>query len=101
MRTDFVLPGHRKNKIAPSCLSDVLSRRMSIFLLKVIKNDFDEGDEAMFRGVKGPCEIIFCILGFNDSDVLSRRMPLRTHNLPSGRLKKMTLVKSMKGCFKV
>jgi hypothetical protein len=48
----------------------------------------------MFQGVKMPSLIIFCIVGIEKSDldkvacnVFSRRMVLRTRNLPSERLK--------------
>jgi hypothetical protein len=37
--------------------------------MNVLKNDFVEVDEAMFQGVKRPCELIFCILGFKKSDL--------------------------------
>jgi hypothetical protein len=62
--------------------------------MDVLKNDFGEVDEATFLGVERPCEIIFFILNIEKSDfeiacvVLSWRMALRTHNMPSGRLKK-------------
>jgi hypothetical protein len=59
-----------------------------------IKNDFGEVDEAIFQGVQMPCEIIFCILGIEINEMdkvalyfLSRRMVLRTHNLPSESFK--------------
>jgi hypothetical protein len=34
-----------------------------------LKNDFGEIDEAMFQGVEGPYEIIFCILSIEESDL--------------------------------
>jgi hypothetical protein len=34
----------------------------------VLKNDYDEVDEAMFQGVDGPWEIIFYISGNAKSD---------------------------------
>jgi hypothetical protein len=64
-----------------------------ICLLEVLENDFGNVDEAMFQSVERPNEHIFCILqilkkdGRNRlSDVLRRRMGMRTHYLPSGRL---------------
>jgi hypothetical protein len=60
-----------------------------------LKNDFGEIDEAMFQGVERPCELIFCNLSIKKkrlgrgrlSDVLRRRMGMRTLILPSGSLK--------------
>jgi hypothetical protein len=40
-----------------------------IGLLDVLKNDFGEVDEGMFQGVERPCEIIFCILVIEKSDL--------------------------------
>jgi hypothetical protein len=64
-------------------------------LLDVLKNGFGEVDEAIYQGVESPYELIFCILCIEKSVsdefafyVLSRRMALRSHNLPSGCLKK-------------
>jgi hypothetical protein len=34
-----------------------------------LKKDFGEVDEAMFQGVKMPCEHIFCMLGIEKSDL--------------------------------
>jgi hypothetical protein len=31
------------------------------------KNDFGEVDDAIFQGVENPCELIFCILGIEES----------------------------------
>jgi hypothetical protein len=60
----------------------------------MLKKEFVEVDDAMFQGVERLCELIFCILGINkidldkfSYDVLKRPMGIRTHNLPSGRLK--------------
>jgi hypothetical protein len=60
-----------------------------------LKNDFREVDEAIFQGVEMPCEIIFWIPWIEKSyfdghlsDVLRRRLALRTHIHPSERLKK-------------
>jgi hypothetical protein len=67
MRNHFLHPGHRKKRFGRSRLSDVLSRQMVVklilCLLNVLKNDFGEVDEAMFEGIEGPFEPIFCILG--------------------------------------
>jgi hypothetical protein len=72
-------------------------------LLDVLKNDFVDVDESMFqgvekqrdvKGVKRRCEIMGLkkrLLLNRLSDVLSRRMCLRTHNLLSERLKKRLL----------
>jgi hypothetical protein len=49
-----------------------------------LKNDFGEVDEDMIQGVERQCEVIFCILIIEKSDT-------RTHNLPSGHLKKRHL----------
>jgi hypothetical protein len=58
--------------------------------LDVLKNISREVDEAMFQDIKRPCELIFCILGIEKSDldevVLSSTMALTTHNLPSERV---------------
>jgi hypothetical protein len=40
-----------------------------ICLLDDLKNDFGEFDEAMFKGVKRLCELIFCILVIEKSDL--------------------------------
>jgi hypothetical protein len=60
-----------------------------------LKNDFCEGDEAIYQGVRRPREIIICILGIENATFtksfkydLSRRMVRRTQHLYSGRLKK-------------
>jgi hypothetical protein len=34
-----------------------------------LKFDFDEVDEAMFQGVERSCELIFCIVGIQKSDL--------------------------------
>jgi hypothetical protein len=59
-----------------------------------LKNDYGEVDEEIFQGVERQCEVIFCIMGIEKinldgylSDVLSGRMALRTHYLPSVFLK--------------
>jgi hypothetical protein len=40
-----------------------------ICLLKVLKNDLVEVHEVKFQGVERPCEIIFCILGIEKSEL--------------------------------
>jgi hypothetical protein len=40
-----------------------------ICLLDVLKNVFREVDEAMFQGVENQGELIFCILGIENSDL--------------------------------
>jgi hypothetical protein len=61
-----------------------------ICLLDVLRNDFGEHDEACFKVSKG--HVKSCLASWNSkkelwwislSDVLSRRMALRTHNLTS------------------
>jgi hypothetical protein len=54
-----------------------------MFLQGVLKNEFGQVYEAIFKGVKSPCELIFCILGIEKGDldeitckVLNRRMAL-------------------------
>jgi hypothetical protein len=73
MRTHFLHLGHRKKRLGRSCLTEDLSSRIAleliIGLLDVLKNDFVEVDEAMFHGVERSCEIIFCILGIEESDL--------------------------------
>jgi hypothetical protein len=65
-----------------------------ICLPDVLKYDFGEVEEAMLQVVERPYVHIFCILSIEKSDlgeiacdVLFRRMPLRTFDFPSGRLK--------------
>jgi hypothetical protein len=99
IRTHFQHPKHRKKRLVWCRLSDVLNRRMGcrsiICLLNVLKCDLGDIDEATFCDVETPFESIFYILGIQKSYLyevvevgLSRRIALRTHNLPSGRLKK-------------
>jgi hypothetical protein len=40
-----------------------------ICLLGDLKNDFVEFDETMLQGVEGSCELIFCIMGIEKSDL--------------------------------
>jgi hypothetical protein len=61
-----------------------------ICLLKVLKFHFVDVDDEMFHDVELHFERIFFIQGIQKSDldefagdVLSRRMALRNHNLPS------------------
>jgi hypothetical protein len=80
-------------------LSDFLSRGMALGTHNLpsgrLNKRFGEVDEAMFLGVRVPSEIKFCILGIKKATFtesfkydLSRRVALRTHNLPCGLLKK-------------
>jgi hypothetical protein len=41
-----------------------------MFLLDVLRNDFGEVDEVMFRGVESPCELIFSILVIEKNDLV-------------------------------
>jgi hypothetical protein len=71
----------------------VIPSEFIICLLDVLKNDLGDVDEAMFQCVERPCEIIFCITGIEKANwtnslvVLSGKIALTTHNLPSVRLK--------------
>jgi hypothetical protein len=72
-----------------------MALRTHNLLLAVLKNDFGDVDETIFQGVERPWKFIFCIQGIEKtdgqirlSDVLSRRVALRTHYLPSERFKK-------------
>jgi hypothetical protein len=55
-----------------------------------LKNNSRIVDDAKFQGVKRPCELIYCTLGIEKSDldevVLSSAMALKIHNLPSERV---------------
>jgi hypothetical protein len=68
-------------------------RELIICLLYVLKCDIGDVDEAMFHDVERPFERIFYTLGIQKrfgrsrlSDLLSRRIVLRSHNQTSGRL---------------
>jgi hypothetical protein len=97
MQNHFLHPGHRKKRLERSRLNDVLSRRMDLGIHNLPswnQKTSGEFDEAMFQGVVMPCDLIFYILGIENwlvcsrlCDFLSRRMALRTHYLPSDRLK--------------
>jgi hypothetical protein len=41
-----------------------------ICLLHILKNVFDEVDEAMFQGVERPFELIMCFLGIEKSELV-------------------------------
>jgi hypothetical protein len=71
------------------------STELIICLLNILKCDFFDVDEAIFLDVERPFERIFYILDIQTYDLdeiagddLCRRFALRTHNIPSGRLKK-------------
>jgi hypothetical protein len=59
-------PVNRKTGLVKGRLNDVLvgewSWEIINCLLKVLKNDFCEVDEAIYQGVERPYEHIFCIL---------------------------------------
>jgi hypothetical protein len=65
--------GHRNKRLGRRRLSDVFTSEwpwgLIICLLGVLKNDFDEVDEAMFQGVQGPFLLIFNISGIEKSDI--------------------------------
>jgi hypothetical protein len=73
MRTNFLHRGHRKKQLCRSCISDILSRRLTLTThiqpSRCVKNDLGEADEMMFQGVERPCEIIFDILFIEKSDL--------------------------------
>jgi hypothetical protein len=69
----FLLPEHLKKRVGRSRLKGVSSGRMGLrnnnLPLNVLKNDFGEIDETIFKGVERICEIIFCILDIEQSDM--------------------------------
>jgi hypothetical protein len=88
MRTNCLLPGHREKRLGKICLSDDLSRRITLITHHLpswrLKNDFGEFDESQRT------HFLHCGLGRSRlSDVLSRRMVPWTQNLSAGRLKKL------------
>jgi hypothetical protein len=96
-RTYLPNPQHRKNRIERNHLSDVIIRRMALRThnLNELKCDFGDVDEAMFHDVERPFKRIFYILAILKrfvriprDDVLSSRNDVKTHNLPTVRLKK-------------
>jgi hypothetical protein len=54
-----------------------------ICLHDILKNDFGEVEEALFRGVERPYELILCILSTKKSELGE----IACDNLPSERLK--------------
>jgi hypothetical protein len=46
-----------------------LPLELTICLQDVLKNFFCEVDEVMFQGVERPCEVIFCNLVIEKSDL--------------------------------
>jgi hypothetical protein len=66
-----------------------------ICLLNVLKYDLGDVDEEIFHDVERPLQRIFYFVRFQkkgfgrncESNVLNRQIALRTHNLPSGRLR--------------
>jgi hypothetical protein len=55
MRNNFLHPGHRRKRLGPSRLSDVLIRGMALRTHNLpsgrLKNGFGENNKAMFQGV--------------------------------------------------
>jgi hypothetical protein len=103
----FVHSEHRKKRLVWSRLCDVLSTRMVNCLLNVLKiyfggqwNNVSLCRKAIWKNFLsyGHWKKRFGLSC--GSDVLSKRMALRTHNLPSWRLKKR-LVKTRKRRLKV
>jgi hypothetical protein len=101
VRTPFVLLGQRKRRLRRSRSSEDLSRRNAPWTHILPSGRFKKW---FFRGrwsVVSRSRKAMCFLNpgvpkkrlgrFYLSDVLSRGMALRTHNLPSGRLKKWQL----------
>jgi hypothetical protein len=62
-----------KKRIGRSCLSDILNRRMVFKTHNLssgsLKNVFGDVNKPMYQGIERPCEIIFCILGIEKSDL--------------------------------
>jgi hypothetical protein len=102
MRNHFLHHGHRKNRLAR--IRYVLSRRMAlrthILPRGLLKKRLCEVDESMFQGVERPWKTFFLLPWHRKSDfgrnplsvVLSTRMALRTHNMPSECLKKRAVL---------
>jgi hypothetical protein len=67
MRIHFCILGNQKSDLDE--VAEVMFQvgewlsELIIRLLGVLKCDFGEVDEAIFEGVKRPCELIFCIQG--------------------------------------
>jgi hypothetical protein len=110
-RNHFLHLGIWKKGLSLCRLSEVLNRRialtLTICLLHVLKDDFDEVDEAMFQCVERPCLPIFWTSGFEKvtfwsrlSYVLNGRMPWELHILHLHDLK-TTFLKTIKRCLKM
>jgi hypothetical protein len=99
MRIHFLHPVYRKNRLGRSCLSDDLSRRMALRTHNLPSGRLKKRNcwsrwsdvwrcrKAMrnhFLHYRYRKKATWTKL---HKDALSRRMTLRTHNLPSGRLK--------------
>jgi hypothetical protein len=73
MRTNFVLPGHRKKRLGRCCLSDVFvgewSLELIICVLDVLKNELREIYETMIQRVERPWELILCFLDIEKCDL--------------------------------
>jgi hypothetical protein len=113
MRNHFLHPANWKYRLLRIPLNDVLRRRMALNARnlpsgRMKKRHYWSLLSVVSGGVERPWEIIFLILRIEKKrlerirliNILSRRMALRTHILPSVRLKKRP-VKLMKRCFKV
>jgi hypothetical protein len=99
MQNHFLHPGHRKKRLGRSRLSDVLCRRLDLrtynLLSECLKKRLWYSRWSDFSRSLTPCNLIFCILSIEKSDmdglisdVLDRRMAQRTLNLSSRSLKK-------------
>jgi hypothetical protein len=99
MWTHFLHPGHRKKRLERSRLSDVLSRRMALRIHNMPSENLKKRLWwSRWSGFKVPkamrTHFLHSVHRYKRlgrsclSDVLSRRMTLEIHNLPSERLKK-------------
>jgi hypothetical protein len=62
MRTHVLHPGNPKKRNGQSCGCDVLSRRMFLWSHNLLSG-------RLIQGVERPCELIFCILVIQKSDL--------------------------------
>jgi hypothetical protein len=101
IRTHFLRPAHRKKRLGRSRLSNFLSRRMALRTLNLscrcLKkriwwsrwSDVSRCQKDMQNNFLHPVNLKKRLGRSCLSDVLSRRMALRTHNLSSGSFKKL------------
>jgi hypothetical protein len=97
LRIHFLHPEFRLNTQGRSRVCIVLSRRMTLRSNNLpsgrLINDFCEFNETMYQDFERPYKQVFSLLSNEKSDYsklsdsLCRRMALRIHNFPSGRLK--------------